>query len=69
MSHKQVWVQPEIESYGSAASLTQQVVVNKNTGSGDTVNFVINDGIVPVDNPTGGSIINSITVDGAPVFP
>jgi hypothetical protein len=67
---KQIWSQPEVRSYGEAAVLTQQVIVNKNTGSGDTVNFQLGDGtVVPVDNPTGGSIINSITIDGDRVFP
>jgi hypothetical protein len=56
---KQTWSQPQLQAYGNAASITQQVTINKVSGSGDTVNLIVPGvGTVTVSDPQGGSIIS-----------
>jgi hypothetical protein len=59
MSNKKVWSQPSVRSHGSAANITRQVVINKVSGSGDTVNLIVPGvGTIPIVDPQGGSIIS-----------
>lgn len=60
MNPKQTWSAPELQSYGSAAQITQnEINFNKNIGTGDSILLVINGVSSVVDNTDGGSLINT----------
>jgi hypothetical protein len=60
MAQKRIWSTPVLQNHGPAASITQNNInFNKKIGTGDSILLVINGVSTVVNNPTGGSLINT----------
>jgi hypothetical protein len=61
LSAKKQWSTPQLTNYGSVEKITEQINVQKETGTGDSITLTINGVSTTINDSTNGPPI-SITV-------